>query len=159
YVDYASGELRHGPPDSSPINANLLLNGAHGQLVCDATGSRQPIVCLLDRCQTVESANRRGGGPFTSTMLDVVPLEAGTVGLKAGGVCLCAEADGRVTLSRPVCSEWEKFSLDATVAEHIGLKAPGAAASSGKRKFLQLAPFLSAADSPKERRTLSRAFD
>jgi hypothetical protein len=112
YVDPASGELRHGPPESSRINASLVSDGARGQILCEAAGARQPIVCLLDRCQTLERANRRDG-PFTPTIFEVVSLDAGTVGLKARGVFLCAEADGRVTLSRLMCGEWEKFYLGA----------------------------------------------
>jgi hypothetical protein len=154
YVDTASGELRHGPPHSSPINASLVSDGAYGQIECDTA---QPIVCLRDRCQTVESASKRGG-PSAPTILEVVSLESRTVGLRAAGVYLCAEADGRVTLSRRVRSEWEKFRLSANTTEYTEL-ASESTKGSVKQKFLQLAPFLRAADSPQERRKLSREFD
>jgi hypothetical protein len=134
YVDPA-GELRHGPADSSPINASLVSDGAYGQIICEAAGARQPIVCLLDRCQTLESANRRDG-PFTPTILEVVPLKPGAVGLKAGGVFLCAEADGRVTLSRPVCSDWERFYIDEASVSRPKAETAGSAAAGLARPTL-----------------------
>jgi hypothetical protein len=156
YVDVASGELRHGPPDDSPINVGLVSDGPSGQIVCETT--KQPVVCLRDRCQTLESANKRDGSS-TPTILEVVFLESGTVGLKAAGLFLCAEGDGRVTLSRPVCSEWENFRLSANPAEYVQSQESDSAKAPVKQKFLQLAPFLRAADSPQERRKLSREFD
>jgi hypothetical protein len=127
YVDPTSGELRHGPPDSSPINASLVSGGSYGQIICEAAERHEPIVCLLDRCQTLESANRRDG-PFTPTILEILPLDAGTVALKTAGVFLCAEGDGRVTLSRPVCSDWERFYIGEASISRPKAETAGSAA-------------------------------
>src|ERR1700719_234024 len=54
YVDIASGDLRHGPIESSPANAVFLAepsaaaSGHHGYLVHDSGAARAPIVCLPD---------------------------------------------------------------------------------------------------------------
>ncbi len=55
YVDAASGELRHGPHDSSPANAAFVADpdcrghpaGARSRTIAD--GTSEPIVCLADR--------------------------------------------------------------------------------------------------------------
>src|SRR5579871_4690988 len=82
YLD-PSGELRHGPIDSSPDNAALVADkGAVGLAAKDGS--------LLTR-------------------LDVVPLERGMFALTTAGRFVCAEPDGRVSLSRTGCSLWECF--------------------------------------------------
>jgi hypothetical protein len=108
YVDPVSGALRHGPPEDSPANARLLLDGAHAQIMHGAAGSLRPVVCLRRGCQTINAA---GGDddPGTPTVLEPVPLYQRWIGLRSRGVFLCAEPDGRVTLSREVCSAWESF--------------------------------------------------
>ena len=72
YLDLEAGELRHGPPDSSPINAALVVDGAYAQIIGEVSASSEPIVCMRDRCQTLASANERGG-PFTPTILRGYP--------------------------------------------------------------------------------------
>jgi hypothetical protein len=57
-----------------------------------------------------------------------------------------------------MCSDWEEFHL-GEVAERVGLKASDVAAKSRRERFLQLAPFLRAANSPHARRVQSREFD
>jgi hypothetical protein len=153
YVDPASGELRHRTPDGEAINAGLALDGTCGQIICDVAGSAQPIVCAADRCQTTDSSPRGN----QTTIFEVIRLDAQTVALKSAGVFLCAEPNGRVTLSRPRCSDWEEFRVDEA-AELAGLEAP-VAARSGRERVLQVAPFLRAANSPQQRRTQSREFD
>jgi hypothetical protein len=108
FIDPVTGELRHGPLEDSPANARLLLDGSHGQIICDAAGLLRPIVCFADRSHTIDS---RGGaeGPLAPTEFELVALYQRWIGLRSAGLFLCAEPDGRVTLSRELCSAWESF--------------------------------------------------
>jgi hypothetical protein len=109
YVDPASGELRHGAIESSPQNAFLVGDPNSGGdphlawLVYDDAELRQPIVCSPDGCSAA-------AGAFTPlAALEMVPLKHGMIGLRSRDRYLCAEGDGRVTLSRAWCSLWECF--------------------------------------------------
>src|SRR5580704_2285744 len=109
YVDAALGELRHGAIESSPQNAFLVGDpGSSGKaglacLVYDNAGLRQPIVCS-------SNASRPVAGPSPApASLKIVLLKHGMIGLRSGDRYLCAEGDGRVTLSRAWCSLWECF--------------------------------------------------
>jgi glycosyltransferase involved in cell wall biosynthesis len=109
YVDADSGQLRHGANDHSPANALLmaderLFEGAPiSWLMHDSGDGLQPIMCSAEGCWSNSSVS------LLPTTFEVVPLERGLVGLQSGGRYLCAEPDGRVTLSRAVCSLWECF--------------------------------------------------
>ncbi len=118
YVDPTSGELRHGPLPGSPANAQFVSEGSHGQIMREAAGSLQPIFCHGDGCRAAGGVKSTDASA-TPTVLEVVRLDRGMVGLKAKGVFLCAEPDGRVTLSRAECHGWESFQLGSTT------EAPG----------------------------------
>jgi Protein of unknown function (DUF5672) len=107
FVDPQSGELRHGSLAASPANARLILDGTHGRIVHNASGLLRSTVCLADRSHAIDS---RGASEET-TVFELVPLYQRWIGLKAGDNFLCAEPDGRVTLSREICSSWESFLL------------------------------------------------
>jgi len=68
----------------------------------------QPIVCLSDHSRCISEA-----------VLELVQLGEKWVGLKAQGLFLCAEPDGRVTLSRKECRAWESFACRATGAQEM----------------------------------------
>ena len=114
YVDVASGELRHGPIETSPTNAIFVNDPSsaesphRGWLMYDRDGSRQLLVCHADRCH---AASRLEGasGSTSPTVLELIPLERGLIAFKAGDVFLSANPDGRIRLSAPVCSTWELF--------------------------------------------------
>ncbi|MBV8401585.1 MAG: hypothetical protein JOZ17_23110, partial [Acetobacteraceae bacterium] len=106
YVDVGSGELRHGPVDRSPANAIFASDGAAGQIIQEIAGSSRPIACGADRCRAVDRASDANG---TAAKFEPVPLNERWIGLKADGLLLCAEPDGRITLSRKACSAWESF--------------------------------------------------
>jgi hypothetical protein len=109
YIEAGSGQLRHGAIDSSPANAVLvadqcLFEGSRtGWLMHDAADELQWIGCSAEGCWSASSAS------LAPTPFQLVPLERGLVGLQSGGRYLCAEPDGRVTLSRSACSLWECF--------------------------------------------------
>jgi hypothetical protein len=108
YIDPLSGELRHASLEGSPANAKFVLHGPQGQIMHDAAGSLRPIVCLADRSHTIDS---RGYSerPAAPTLFELIALYQRWIGLRSAGLFLCAEPDGRVTLSREVCSAWESF--------------------------------------------------
>jgi Domain of unknown function (DUF4422)/Methyltransferase domain len=119
YVDAASGELRHGPIASSPSNAVFVSDGSSGRVMHQAAGSLQPIVCQTNGCG-VAGRGERADPSAEQTVLEIVPIDPGIVGLKAEGVFLCAEVDGQVTLSRSECRAWEMFYFeDATVSQEM----------------------------------------
>lgn len=110
----------------SPVNAGFDSDGALGKLVFDAEGLRQPIVCGFDRCYT---AGAFQGDAASSTILQVVNQDRGWVGLSADGKYLCAEPDGRMTLSRARCDAWERFVISdpprsQEVFDALGLLTP-----------------------------------
>ena len=109
YVDAASGELRHSAIESCPPNALLVDDPSSGGdsrlvwLVYDAGGVRHPMVCSSEGSRSVF------GAATAPRPLQLVPLKRGMIGLRSGDRYLCAERDGRVTLSRAWCSLWECF--------------------------------------------------
>ncbi|MFI5023464.1 MAG: FkbM family methyltransferase [Alphaproteobacteria bacterium] len=114
YVDAASGELRHGPSETSPPNATFVADPSaagprrRGWLAHERGGSRELIVCLEDRCHCA-LRSESAGGSASPTLLELIPLERGLIALKAADVFLSAIPDGRIGLSAPVCSTWELF--------------------------------------------------
>ncbi|MBV8401586.1 MAG: hypothetical protein JOZ17_23115 [Acetobacteraceae bacterium] len=114
YVDAASGQLRHGAVDGSPANVVFVadqsrFDGARtGWLMHDSSDGPAPIGCSAEGCWSACATDTSGAFP-APTAFQLVPLERGLVGLEAGGRYLCAEPDGRLTLSRARCSLWECF--------------------------------------------------
>ena len=112
YVDGA--QLIHGPIESSPANAFFVEDpswvGSHrrGCLVHDRAGKREPIACSTSHCVLASRVEGKDGSSVQS-VLEVVPLGRGLIAFTAGDLFLCAEPDGRITLSRTVCSSWECF--------------------------------------------------
>jgi glycosyltransferase involved in cell wall biosynthesis len=114
HVDNPSGELRHGRIEGSPANAVFTPVGAsaagarRGWLAHDRGDGRDPIICFPERSLAVSGSAGTDKG-VTPTLLELVPLERGLIALRAGSLFLCAEPDGRITLSRSMCSLWECF--------------------------------------------------
>jgi len=109
YLDTASGELRHGALDTSPANAVLVAEpGAplSGRIMHLSDGGYHPVACRMEGSRLLADAPSGDDG---GTLLELVVLERGLLGLRAGGHFLCGEPDGRLTLSRTACSLWECF--------------------------------------------------
>ena len=110
YVDLTTGELRHGSPPISPPNAKIIFQGSTAQIGHMATGTFRPIAFSAERSQAIaDTSGKDGAGP--PTLFTVIQLDDGQVGLRARGLYLSAERDGRVTLSRAKCQAWESFRL------------------------------------------------
>src|SRR3984893_4620630 len=106
------------PLTATQANARLLLDGARGQIIHDAAGSLRPVVCLADRSYSIDGRSDTER-PVVPTAFELVSLYQRWIGLRSAGVFLCAEPDGRVTLSRETCSSWESFFLSES---HLSLQ-------------------------------------
>jgi glycosyltransferase involved in cell wall biosynthesis len=133
YVDSVSGELRHGPIDTSPENAAFVAASAgcggryrQGSIVHRQDGTCEPIACLGERCVSSERLDVDNRSP-AATQLELVPLERGLIALMAGGHFLCAQPDGSLHLQNSWCSTWECFlaSEDWCGAPFAGTNEPG----------------------------------
>lgn len=114
YVDGSTGELRHGPLDTSAANVALVAAAdelpphPRYRLVHQAFASEGQVLVGPDgRLVAIsdEAPEPSDGG----ARLEVVPLERGLFGLRHEDLFLCAEPNGRLALSRKVCSVWESF--------------------------------------------------
>lgn len=130
FIDRETGELRHGPIDTSPANAVLVSDqgatGLRARIVSRALNAEDPVLCSADGCRA--TSNTGATGP----LLELVHVERGLFGLLGEGVYLCAQPDGRVTLSRSVCSTWECFLASeawCSRADAGSLNSRGAAAA------------------------------
>jgi hypothetical protein len=106
YFD-ADGQLRHGSGgkfDAFLIPQNHDAEGTAVQLAGIEIGTRGDAhIAAVAPDQTVQLSTGR------EIKLELVELERGLVALRSGGLFLCAEQDGRVTLSRTRCGSWETF--------------------------------------------------
>ena len=114
YVDAVSGELRHGPIETSPANTVFVAEPSsagpyrRGWLMYDTGGACELLICLKDRYHII-SQSESPSGSASPTMLELIPLERGLIAFKAGDFFLSAIPDERIILSAPVCSTWELF--------------------------------------------------
>lgn len=114
YVEPVTGELRHGPIESSPANAFFESDQSsggtnrQGRLIHAVDGSPEPIACYPDTCFSV-SQSQRENRPVHPTTFELISLERGLLTLKSGGLFLSAIPDGHLRLVASVCSTWELF--------------------------------------------------
>lgn len=108
YVGVASGRLCHGTIDSSLANAVLVCDPPHGRIVHEDEGSLAAIACGTECCRTVGGVD----ASTAPTVLEIIGLERCLVALRAEGAFICAESDGRITLSRSECRDWESFRVE-----------------------------------------------
>jgi Glycosyl transferase family 90 len=110
FGDPTSGHLRHGPAWVGPSNVTVVIEGDAAHFVLTkADGTREVIRFDPEGPIAIELHN--------SDRFDVATFRAlldndqGRVGFYADGLLLCAEQDGRVTLSRRLLGPWERFEL------------------------------------------------
>ena len=107
FVDAATGELRHGPPGTSPANAVLRREGMKGRLMHDTGEGFRPILRQPDGQKLVSAP----GDVDSDPPLEIVDAGPGLAALKEGGSFLSSEPEGGVTQYRPACKWWEHFRL------------------------------------------------
>ena len=116
FSDRDSGQLRHGSPACSPANVFLVANSQTAYLVRrQPDGTQQPISVppAEGASQTSRFAH---DGEASSKTFHVMHAAGSVFGLVRAGLFLCAEIDGRVTLSRRQFGLWEQFQATETSA-------------------------------------------
>jgi hypothetical protein len=109
FADPATGQLRHGPLAFSPGNVFLA---AEGDLACllhqGPDGVKRPI-------RVLPGVDPRPGSGFahedtaSPDQFRMAAAPGSAFGLARSGLLLCAESDGRITLSRQQLGPWERF--------------------------------------------------
>ncbi len=112
FVDPISGELRHGPPEGCPSNVVLVRDGERAKLTFVNAGCQEDIVCWSEYSAAVGSEKaQKHRSQITGTVFTYIPTANEEFGLAERGKILCAERDGRITLSRPFCLAWDAFRI------------------------------------------------
>lgn len=156
YFDETARELRHGPAEHHRGNVVLQPCGTKTEesdravLVFMAGGQVQLASCTAERsvAQRITGEEASEDNPGFTTFAFVV-INQDRIGLKAGGMFLCAEQDGRVTLSKPWLGDWESFvvavpaAADPIRAAALPLRvsfALAAGRSAGRNGGMRIAP-------------------
>jgi FkbM family methyltransferase len=111
FADPKTGALRHGSRQAVPANVWLIRDRGGARLSAFRDGQEISIACSP---QAPFPAGVAPNNP--ATQFELVNPSTGGIALRAHGHFLCAEADGRVTLSRPACGDWETFGEELGVA-------------------------------------------
>jgi hypothetical protein len=114
FADTDRGTLRHGPESSSPSNVILAENRGTAYLFHVAPDGSRYTVRVTPERQGLSKGSPPGETAARFQAFRTLPAtadEPSVFGLQSGGLLLCAEADGRVTLSRNTLGPWEGFQL------------------------------------------------
>ncbi len=122
FADQSDGMLRHGPKETSPTN--VVMSDHDGiaylhRVVPD--GSRYPIRVMPAEVAADDLRLSQSAGWGREFRFMPLPDDGGArFALESGGLLLCAEGDGRVTLSRRILGPWEVFRfLEDTVSPAV----------------------------------------
>lgn len=129
FVDILSGELRHGHFEHCPSNVVLIREGPLAHLKFSDKTSLRQLVYLVSFSSTTDSSKLELSGnnlPFRNDALSISALDNNEFALCQDNMFLCAEPDGRITLSRLDCNTWERFhirrhpfEISGTVVSHF----------------------------------------
>jgi hypothetical protein len=114
FADTETGTLRHGPEASSPRNVILAAGDGLAFLFhIGPDGYRYSIRIAAEGQfsgdQLTSGADRDGVQTFRA--LGDGTSQGAAIGLQDDRLLLCAESDGRITLSRRAFGPWERFEL------------------------------------------------
>ena len=129
YLDEKSNSLMHGDPDTCPHNVMLVsIEGLAIFFHCP--GIHEPRVLSLPfeiNSRNLDPADPSVSATETSRLTVVGDILFGDslFGLIAGNTFLCAEPNGRITLSRSACNDWELFRIKALDLFDAGLIEQG----------------------------------
>ena len=134
YVDEVTGELRHGPLADSPKNVFFVIANSIGRIVHRSGDRVYDTVHFVDHSRSASVRIASAGQAPEPTAFERVRIQKGygpdrsfstnnLTGLRARNLHLCAESDGRVTLSRPHCHVWEHFRLIPDFRERVTFHA------------------------------------
>jgi Glycosyltransferase 61 len=114
FLDPATGELRHGGPDLVARNVFMAIRDGQGHLLHVALDAKRfGIRVLPEQAAAVGTADPAHSEAATAAfrLIETAAGPGSEFGLQNGGLLLCAEVDGRMTLSRSVLGPWERFRL------------------------------------------------
>ena len=108
-----TGMLRHG---TAPVPENVKLADNQGTaylLYTTPDGDQRTMRVAPVRRSSADEPTSSGflTGPQTFRRVALAASERSSFGLRSAGLLLCAEADGRVTLSRNALGPWERFEF------------------------------------------------
>jgi Glycosyl transferase family 90 len=110
YADVTARQLRHGPPARSPANVFLIADGQTAYLLWRGPdGTHYPIGLGAAGDQPQASSPAHDDDALPGKLRLVHAADGSAFGLARNGIFLCAETDGRVTLSRRQLGPWECF--------------------------------------------------
>ena len=118
FADIASGRLRHGPPGSSPRNVFLAASGGKAYLLyVTPDQGRYCIRVPKERQHLAANLTRFEPMPWIQgfRIVDGGALAKNAIALSYDSHFLCAELDGRITLSRPRIGLWELFRTEDAI--------------------------------------------
>ena len=150
FADTKTGLLRHGPQASSPQNIMLAENRGTACLLHVKSGGKRystriaPVGSL--KIETDLAQSNEGLQTF-----QIRPVDDRKFGLQDEGLLLCAEGDGRITLSRKILGPWERFEI---VQPGENLTRRGGAAVGSQPRAAQ--PTADPASAAKDRDTMLR---
>lgn len=129
FANLAAGTLSQVPQEAGIANIALFLSPEFGCLMYIAPdGNRHSAVIEPEPDQRAPQPAEQDTTPAPQYFEVVrLPDDPGSVALRRGGLFLCAEPDGRVTLSRDKIGAWEVFrllELDAPPAPPAHSAAP-----------------------------------
>ncbi len=122
FVDTASGELRHGLLERSPSNVIFVPEGEQARIKFCGVDSPQDIAFLPEYSAVVGS--EKAATHTKSSVFFLVTTIGKEFALTERGKFLCAEPDGRITLSRSECKLWERFYTDQQYGGEIHYADP-----------------------------------
>jgi hypothetical protein len=106
YIDDRTGRLRHGQGSAHPADVRLALELARATLLHAGAEPERPIHCVGEVC----ALGQVGGGTEFEYIWSAGWSEV-WFGLRHKDLYLCAEPDGRITLSKTELKKWERFTL------------------------------------------------
>jgi hypothetical protein len=121
------------------VNVRFEHDGVCGRITFEAHEAAHPVICLPEGSWAT-GVERGHNSAAAATVLKPLSLAQGLIALEGGGVFLCAEPDGRITLSRKECRAWEHFVLSAVpnsveVFDALGLLTPYDVSTFSKRRI------------------------
>ncbi len=112
FLHAASGELRHTAPSVAPRNVFVALSGRGGSILHVALDGEHLVIQFLGQLNSEHGGLQPARYSDEFKIVEVTKGSQSEFGLQADGLFLCAEGDGRITLSRRSLGPWERFRLD-----------------------------------------------
>ena len=114
FADTETGTLRHGPEASSPHNVVLAAGDGSAHLFHIGPDGHRYSIRIAPEGQFSDNQVTTDAdidGVQTFRALEASASQTAAIGLQYGQLLVCAEGDGRTTLSRRAWGPWERFEL------------------------------------------------